>query len=177
MADRLYGGRGNDVLIPKKEFAGVSSGWARTVDCGAGRDYVFEPRRHDIPARDCEQASSYLSVGISPKVRRVGEDAVRLRLHWLGASNEGEHRACRYAIRLRAPFPQRADARPREIGRREFRLQGEKRRKIRIKLNDRGRSLLASRRPVPVWVQPGERLRCAPGWELNFASDGFTARL
>lgn len=176
MGDRLYGGLGNDVLIPGKRFVSLSSGWARTVSCGPGRDYVFEPRRHDIP-RDCEQASSYLSLGISPKVRRVGEDAVRLRLHWLGASNEGDDIACRYAVRLRAPFPQRADARPREIGRRVFRLHGEKWRTIRIRLNDYGRSLLESRRPLRVWVQPGERLTCAPRSELSFARDGFTALL
>ena len=170
MGDSLYAGRGHDTVIPGKPFFGIGSGWSRAVHCGRGSDVVHESRRHDILSRDCEQASSYDRLGISPDLRTVGGDAVELSLH-----RRGPHTGCRYAIRLRAPFPQRKDARPREIGRAVFRLDRKTWRRIRIELNDYGRRLVARKRPVPVWVQPGERYRCKPRYRLDFGPDGFTA--
>ena len=171
MGDRLYAGRGQDILSLGNLY-GFGSDWSRAIHCGRGADVVHDSARHDIPSRDCEQASSSVRLGISPDLRRVGGHAIELSLH-----RRGPHTSCRYAIRLRAPFPQRDDARPREIGRLVFRNDRKKWRRIRIELNEYGRRLLARERPLPVWVQPGELDRCRPGDKLWFGPDGFTALL
>jgi Ca2+-binding RTX toxin-like protein len=192
-ADSIYGGRGNDLLagggigdhlragpgddeiLPHRlpSDGGRHDGWAEPANCGRGDDEVVYPHRHDIFARDCEEiANTEERLGISPRVRVIDGAEAELSVH-----RRGPHTSCRYAIELRAPFPQSFDAHPRLIGRVVFRQDRKTWRRIRVRLNDYGRRLVARPGRLPVWVHPGELDRCAPGYELGFGRDGFTALL
>jgi hypothetical protein len=170
--DVLHAGSGRDFVVASALQGSAHTGWARSVHCGRGGDVVFDVRRHDLISHDCEDIATYARLGISPRLRVVGGDSVELSVH-----RRGPHTACRYAIELRAPFPQSADAHPRQIGRVVFRQDRKTWRRIRVRLNDYGRRLVARPGPLPVWVNEGDLERCAPGYTLGFYRDGFTALL
>jgi Ca2+-binding RTX toxin-like protein len=167
--DLLRGGPGDDTIVPSGLRGSTHRGWALPVHCGRGHDVVHDARRHDVIAHDCEDISSDVRLGMSPRVRRIGDGAVELSVH-----RRGPHTSCRYAIELRAPFPQRRDARPRRIGLAVFRLDRKTWRRIRVRLNGFGRRLAGRSARVPVWVRAGVRETCG---SLFLGRDGFTALL
>jgi Ca2+-binding RTX toxin-like protein len=163
--NRLHGSGGSDTI---RAGGGNDVVWINTpraprgypdLDCGLGIDVVADMSSQLLMPRSCERARAQRFV-VDTRLRRESGSRIAVRVKQRKPPYR-RARHCRAVVELGGPYPKDATERPPSMGSASARAPVGEEVELRVRLNDYGRSLLASRGRTRVLLSVGGDDACA----------------
>jgi hemolysin type calcium-binding protein len=172
--DLFRAGGGDDSLSLNRPRRGHSHRSAGSrVHCGRGTDVLRNVSSHTLAPPSCERVNTQ-SFTVASDVRRIG--ASELAVDVIQRAHFRRKPARCAVVELAGPYAADATERPRQMGIGTVRAPRGEPAAARIGLNEYGRELLASAKPVRILVSVGGEDRCG-GRPRHRPPRGFTVPL